>query len=162
MGLRGTPTTWFFCARALLAGWYRRDSHRALMCKPTTVSHRARGQRLMLRFALVQLLAVVVASGMALMLAGLYAMLATLMGGGSIVIGNALFGLRLFAPGIAPVRVLARAVWSAEVLKWVWVVGSLWAALHSGLPSLPLIVGVVAAQVGFWVALGVVRVPPPP
>jgi len=162
MGHRGIPKAWFFCAHALLVGWYRRDSYRALMLTPTTVSHRARGQRLMMRFALVQLLAVVVASGMALMVAGLPALVATLLGGGIVVIGNALFGLRLFAPGVAPVRVLVRAVWSAEVLKWVWVVGSLWAAFHSGLPPLPLIIGVVAGQIGFWVALGVVRVPPPP
>lgn len=79
-------------------------------------------------------------------------------GGGAIAVGNALFAWRLFADGIAPARRIARAVYAAEVMKWVWLVLALYLALAVfGLAPLPLIVGVVAAQVAFWVAVGIFR-----
>ena len=77
-------------------------------------------------------------------------------GGGVIAIGNALFAWRLFADGIAPAKRVARAVYAAEVMKWVWLVLALYLALAVfGLTPLPLILGVLAAQVAFWVAVGI-------
>jgi len=79
-------------------------------------------------------------------------------GGGVIAAGNALFAWRLYADGIAPTRRIARAVYAAEVLKWVWLVLALYLGLAIfGLAPLPLIVGVLAAQVAFWAAVGIFR-----
>ena len=79
-------------------------------------------------------------------------------GGGVIALGNALFAWRLYADGIAPTRRVARAVYAAEVLKWVWVVFALYLALAVlRLDPLPLIASVIAAQLAFWVAVGIFR-----
>jgi len=84
--------------------------------------------------------------------------IAAAFGGGVVAIGSALFAWRLYADGVAPVRRIARAVYAAEVLKWVWLV----LALYLGLAvfkfaALPLVMGVVAAHVAFWVAVGIFR-----
>jgi F0F1-type ATP synthase assembly protein I len=79
-------------------------------------------------------------------------------GGTVIALGNALFAWRLFADGIAPTRRIARSVYAAEVLKWVWLALALYLAIAVlQLASAPLIIGVVAAQVAFWVAVGFIR-----
>ena len=72
--------------------------------------------------------------------------------------GTLVFGWRLFRHGIAPVPQLARAWYAAEVWKWLWVGCGLWLALgKAALAPLPVVLGVVAAQVGFWVAMARVR-----
>jgi len=72
--------------------------------------------------------------------------------------GTVVFGWRLFRPGIAPVPQLARAWYAAEVLKWLWVGCGLWLALgKAALAPLPVVLGVIAAQIGFWVAMARVR-----
>jgi F0F1-type ATP synthase assembly protein I len=120
--------------------------------------HRQRGRRLVLRFAGAQMVAALVAALAAFALAGAPAARAALAGGLVVAVGNVVFGWRIFAPGIAPVRVLARAVYVGELLKWLWLVLALWLALVPGhLPGLALVVGMMAAQVGFWVGLAVIR-----
>ena len=127
------------------------------MFNATSSSHTTQGRHLVLRCASVQVLATMLAAGVVLAMTGVPAACAALIGGGIVAVGNVLFGFRLFAPGIAPVRVLARAVWVGEVLKWIWVVASLVAALRIGLAPLPLVVGLTAAQIGFWLSLAIVR-----
>jgi F0F1-type ATP synthase assembly protein I len=79
-------------------------------------------------------------------------------GGVAIALGNALFAWRMFADGVAPARRIARSVYAAEVLKWAWLVLALYLALAVfRLAPAPLMVGVVAAQLAFWVAVGLVR-----
>lgn len=79
-------------------------------------------------------------------------------GGGVIAIGNALFAWRLYADGIAPTRRIARALYAAEVAKWVWLVFALWLGLAVfRFEPLPLIASVIAAQLAFWVAVGIFR-----
>ena len=79
-------------------------------------------------------------------------------GGLVVAIGNALFAWRLFADGIAPMQRVARSIVAAEVLKWLWLALALYLAVAVfRLASLPLIIGVVAAQLAFWVAVGFVR-----
>ena len=120
--------------------------------------HRQRGRRLVLRFAGAQIVAALVAAVAAFALSGATAARAALAGGLVVAVGNVVFGWRMFAPGIAPIRVLARAVYVGELLKWLWLVLALWVALVPGhLPGLPLIAGMLAAQVGFWVGLAVIR-----
>jgi F0F1-type ATP synthase assembly protein I len=120
--------------------------------------HRERGRRLVLRYALVQLAAAGVVAAVALAVAGFAAARAGLAGGFVVALGNVVFGWTLFRPGIAPVPVLARAAYAGEVLKWLWVGAALWVALGvAHLPPLPFVAGLVAAQIGFWVGIAVIR-----
>lgn len=117
-------------------------------------NHRERGRRLVLRYAALQLGAAALVAAVAFGVAGLAAARAALAGGLVVVLGNVVFGWALFQPGIAPVRVLARALYVGEVLKWVWLGLALYAAFAvAHLPPLPLLLGLVAAQFGFWLGL---------
>lgn len=82
------------------------------------------------------------------------AAIAGLAGGMIAAIGSGLFGLRMFAPGIAPADSLRRAMFAGEALKWFWYVLALWAALaRFKLMPLPLLIGLIAAQFGYWIGL---------
>lgn len=122
-----------------------------------TVDHRTRGRRLVAKYAGLQMSwAAAVAVG-ALALSGANAALAALSGGAIVALGNLVFGWRLFAPGVAPVGTLTRAWYAAEVLKWLWVMVALWLALGPAkLAPFPLLLGLIAAQVGFWAGLAVI------
>jgi F0F1-type ATP synthase assembly protein I len=119
--------------------------------------HRVRGRRLTVRYAGMQLLPVVVAAGVFAFRGGWLPALAVLTGGVVVALGTLCFGWVLFGPGIAPVRVLSRAATRAELLKWVWTGGALWFALSvAHFKPLPLVVGVLVAQIGFWLAMAFV------
>jgi F0F1-type ATP synthase assembly protein I len=81
-----------------------------------------------------------------------------LAGGMIAAAGSALFGWRMFAPGIAPAVVLRRALFAGESLKWFWYLLSIWAALavFQARP-LPLLSGLIAAQFGYWFGLIVIK-----
>ena len=120
--------------------------------------HRERGRRLVLRYAVLQMAAAAIVAIMALLVAGAAAARAALAGGLIVALGNVVFGWVLFQPGIAPVRVLARAAFAGEVLKWLWIGLALWAAFAvAHLPPLPLVAGLIAAQFGFWLGLVVLK-----
>ena len=79
-------------------------------------------------------------------------------GGGTIAIGNALFAWRLYADGVAPTRRIARAVYAAEVLKWIWLVLAMYLGLAVfKLAALPLILSMIVAHAAFWAAVGIFR-----
>lgn len=121
-------------------------------------NHRERGRRLVLRYAAVQMAAAAVAALVALAIADAAAARAALVGGLVVALGNVLFGWKLFQPGIAPVRTLAQAAYAGEVLKWLWVGAGLWLALGvAHLPPLPLLLGLIAAQFGFWLGIALIR-----
>ena len=85
---------------------------------------------------------------------GAAACVSAVVGGFIVAVGSAVFGWRLFAPGIAPAAVLRRALFAAESLKWFWYVLSVWAALAClKLSPLPLLTGLVFAQFGYWFGL---------
>ena len=112
----------------------------------------------MLRFAALQMIAASLVAVGALVLSGPAAARAALAGGLVIAVGNVVFGWKLFAPGIAPVRVLARAVYVGEALKWLWIGFALWLAIGPAqLAPLPLLLGLIAAQVGFWLGIVLIR-----
>lgn len=80
--------------------------------------------------------------------------MAGFIGGLIVAVGSALFGWRMYAPGVAAAGKLYRAMIAAESLKWIWYVLALWAALaRLRLMPAPLIVGVVVAQFGHWLSL---------
>lgn len=110
----------------------------------------------MARVVIWQLGAAVLA-GLVFWTAGMGSMAAATYGGLVVALGSAVFGWRLYAPGVAPVARLARSLYAAEVLKWLLTALALWYALAQlKLPGLPLIVGMIAANVAFW--LGMARI----
>jgi ATP synthase I chain len=85
---------------------------------------------------------------------GFAAALAGFVGGMIVAVGSALFGWRMFAPGIAAASRLFRAMLAAELLKWLWYVVAIWAALvRAKLAPMPLLVGLAFTQFGYWVGL---------
>jgi len=121
-------------------------------------NHRDRGRRLVLRYAGLQMGCAVLAALASLVLAGPRAAQAAVAGGFVVTLGNVVYGWVLFRPGIAPVGTLVRAVFAGEVLKWLWVGLALWAAFAlAHLPPLPLVAGLIAAQVGFWLGVALFR-----
>jgi F0F1-type ATP synthase assembly protein I len=85
---------------------------------------------------------------------GADAALSGLVGGMIVAIGSAIFGWRMFAPGIAPAPTLQRAMFAAESLKWLWYVFGIWAALtRLKLLPLPLLTGLIVGHFGYWFGL---------
>ncbi len=122
------------------------------------MDHKTRGRRLVLRYAGVQMACAAAVAVASLALAGAAEGMAALAGGAIVAFGNVVFGWKMFAPGIAPAGALARAWYVGEVLKWLWIGFALWLAFaQAALPPLPLLLGLVAAQVGFWIGLATVR-----
>lgn len=113
---------------------------------------------MVLRYAGLQMAVTIVAAGVAFALAGAMGARAVIAGGLVVAVGNVVFGWRMFAPGVAPVATLARAMFVGEVLKWAWIAVALVAALRfAHLPALPVIAGMLAAQFGFWLGLALIK-----
>ena len=84
--------------------------------------------------------------------------LATFAGGAIIAVGNGLFAVRLFGRGVAPARNVLHSAYAAEVLKWFWLCLALTLAIAVlKLPFAGLIIGILAAQFSFWIALIAIR-----
>ena len=80
--------------------------------------------------------------------------MSALAGGAIVAIGTAVFGWRMFAPGIASAPTLNRAMMAGEMLKWFWLVLAVWASLTKlKLLPMPLLVGLIVAQFGYWFGL---------
>ena len=85
---------------------------------------------------------------------GSHAAMSALAGGAIVAIGTAVFGWRMFAPGIASAPTLNRAMMAGEMLKWFWLVLAVWASLTKlKLLPMPLLVGLIVAQFGYWFGL---------
>ena len=118
----------------------------------------SRGKRLVSRYAALQFAAAAVVAVGAGMLSGGPAARAALAGGAVVATGNLIFGWRLFAPGIAAAPRIARALWAGEGLKWLGVVLAVWLALGvAEMMPLPFLLGMLAAQVGFWFGVAIFR-----
>ncbi|WP_157995632.1 ATP synthase subunit I [Peristeroidobacter soli] len=118
---------------------------------------RVRGKRLALKFAATQLACTGLAALVFLMLSGWNAARSAVAGGLIIALGTLVFAWRLFATDW-PAASAARGFFAGEVLKWIWVVGAFALALtRGGMEPLPLLIGLVASQCGFWVAMGIFK-----
>jgi F0F1-type ATP synthase assembly protein I len=118
----------------------------------------ARGKRLVGRYAAVQMAAAAFVALFAAVVSGGAAARAALAGGAIVAVGNVIFGWRLFAPGVAPASRIAGAMWVGEGLKWAWVVLAVWLALAVvELLPLPLLAGMLAGQVGFWLGVALIK-----
>ena len=113
-----------------------------------------RGYRLVIRVVLLQTGCAVLVASLFLAFKSTSAGLAALTGGLIVAIGSALFGWRAFRPGVAPAATLNTAMYGGVALKWLWFVAALYIALaRLKLEGAPLLIGVVAAQLGYWVGL---------
>ena len=113
-----------------------------------------RGKRLVVRVVLLQTVCAVVVASLFLVFKGRSAGLAALVGGMIVAIGSAVFGWRAFRPGVAGAATLNAAMYGGVALKWVWFVVALYVALaRLKLEAAPLLIGLVAAQLGYWVGL---------
>lgn len=116
-----------------------------------------RGKRLALKFAAIQLASTGLAALVFWLSSGANAARSAVVGGLIIALGTLVFAWRLFARDW-PAASAARGFYAGELLKWLWVVGALALALtRGGMEPLPLLVGLVASQCGFWVAMGIFK-----
>jgi len=113
-----------------------------------------RGKRLVVRVVLLQAACGLVVACVYLAFSGATAGLAALVGGLIVAAGSAVVGWRAFKPGIAGAATLGTAMYTGVALKWLWFALALYVAFaRLQLEVPPLLVGMVAAQMGYWVAL---------
>jgi F0F1-type ATP synthase assembly protein I len=113
-----------------------------------------RGYRLVVRIVLLQTGCAVLVASLFLFFKSTSAGLAALTGGLIVALGSALFGWRTFKPGIAGAAVLGTAMYAGVALKWLWFALALYIALaRLKLEAAPLLIGIVATQLGYWVGL---------
>jgi F0F1-type ATP synthase assembly protein I len=116
-----------------------------------------RGKRLALKYAAVQLAGTGVVAFVFLAVSGGNAARSAVAGGLIIALGTLVFAWRLFATSW-PAASAARGFYAGELLKWVWVLGAFALALtRGGMEPLPLLLGLLAGQCGFWVAMGIFK-----
>jgi ATP synthase protein I len=114
----------------------------------------ARGYRLVARIVLLQTGCAVLVASLFLVFKSTSAGLAALTGGLIVALGSALLGWRTFKPGIAAAAVLGTAMYAGVALKWLWFALALYIALaRLKLEAAPLLIGIVATQLGYWVGL---------
>lgn len=113
-----------------------------------------RGKRMVIRVVLLQAGCAALVASVFLVFKGLSTGLAVLVGGLIVAAGSAVFGWRLFKPGIAGGATIATAMYAGVVLKWLWFALALYLAIALlKLDAAPLLIGIVAAQLGYWVGL---------
>ena len=116
-----------------------------------------RGFRLVVRVVLLQAGCALLAASLLFAWKGSSWGLAALAGGLIVAVGSGVFGWRAFAPGVADAGTLGRAMFVGWALKWLWLLIALYVALaRLRLEAPPLLIGLAAAQVGYWV--GMIRV----
>lgn len=114
----------------------------------------ARGYRLVVRVVLLQAGCALIVASVCFACRGFGSGVAALAGGMIVAVGSAVFGWRAFAPGIAGAATLSRAMYAGVGLKWLWFGIALYVAFaRLKLDAAPLLIGMVAAQLGQWVAL---------
>jgi ATP synthase protein I len=113
-----------------------------------------RGYRLVIRVVLLQSGCTLLVASLFFALKGSSSGVAALAGGLIVAFGTALFGWRAFSPGVAGGAVLNRAMYTGKALQWIWYVLALYVALgRLRLEAGPLLIGLFAAQFGYWAAL---------
>ncbi len=113
-----------------------------------------RNYRLVVRVVLLQAGCAALVALVFLVFKGAHQGLAALVGGLIVAVGSAVFGWRAFKPGIAGAAVLGTAMYAGVALKWLWFALALYIALaRLKLDAAPLLIGIVATQLGYWVGL---------
>jgi len=113
-----------------------------------------RGKRLVVRVVLLQTGCALAVALLFLVFKGQSAGLAALVGGMIVAVGTAVFGWRVFKPGIADGATLSTAMYVGVALKWLWFGAALYMAFaRLKLEPAPLLIGMAVAQLGHWVGL---------
>jgi F0F1-type ATP synthase assembly protein I len=113
-----------------------------------------RGKRLVVRVVLLQTGCALAVASLFLVFKGQSAGLAALVGGLIVAIGSAVFGWRMFKPGISGGATLSTAMYAGVAMKWLWFLAALYVAFaRLKLEPAPLLIGMTAAQFGYWVGL---------
>ena len=116
------------------------------------------GRRRVSRYASLQLACTAVAAIGALCLSDWNAARSTMAGGIIIASGTAIFGWMLFSERVTTTPGVTRVLYAGELLKWVWVILAFALAFKFGEFGAPgLLAGAMAAQLGFWVGVGIIR-----
>jgi hypothetical protein len=130
----------------------------ALRPVPFNMNITGLGKRPVLSVVVLQVACATLTGLSFLIFGGTAAALAGFFGGLIVAVGSALFGWRMYAPGVAAAGKLYRAMIAAESLKWFWYVLALWMALaRFKLSPAALIVGVVVGQLGHWLSLVLIK-----
>jgi F0F1-type ATP synthase assembly protein I len=110
--------------------------------------------RLVVRVVLLQTGCALGVASVFLVVRGESAGLAALAGGLIVALGSALFGWRMFKPGIAGGATVVAAMYGGVALKWLWFAIALYLAIaRLKLDAAPLLIGVVVAQLGYWAGM---------
>jgi F0F1-type ATP synthase assembly protein I len=117
----------------------------------------AHGRRLVPRIAVTEaVVTLLVALGFAF--AGWHQALAVLLGGTLVVIGTLLFGWRMFAAGIGSSGTALTSMLVGKAMQWITLALGLFLVIGVWhWPVVPVVSGVIAAQVGFWIGTGLNR-----
>jgi F0F1-type ATP synthase assembly protein I len=114
----------------------------------------SRGKRTVVRVVLLQSGCAALAASAFLVFKGAHQALAALVGGLIVAAGSAVLGWRVFKPGIAGGATLTTAMYAGVALKWLWFALALYLAIaRLKLDAAPLLIGIVVAQLGYWVGL---------
>ena len=114
----------------------------------------SRGKRTVVRVVLLQTGCAALAASAFLVFKGTHQALAALVGGLIVAAGSAVLGWRVFKPGIAGGATLTTAMYAGVALKWLWFALALYLAIaRLKLDAAPLLIGIVVAQLGYWVGL---------
>lgn len=115
-------------------------------------------RRRVLRYVSLQFACAAIVAVVAFVLSDWNAARSALTGGIIIACGTAIFGWMLFADRITTTPGVTRVLYAGELLKWLWVLLAFWLAYTFGdFRPLPLLSGAIAAQLGFWIGVGVIR-----
>ena len=83
---------------------------------------------------------------------------AVLVGGALVVIGTLLFGWRMFAGGVGSAGTALTSMLIGKALQWITLALGLFLVIGVWhWPVVPVVSGVIAAQVGFWIGTGLVH-----
>lgn len=114
----------------------------------------SRGKRTVVRVVLLQAGCAAIAASVFLVFKGAAPALAALVGGLIVAAGSAVLGWRVFKPGVAGGARLTTAMYAGVLLKWLWFALALYLAIaRLKLDAVPLLIGIVVAQLGYWVGL---------
>lgn len=115
---------------------------------------RHRGRQLTMRYGAVQLVVITLVALLFVVYVDPTHAIAVLTGGVITITGQVIFGWLMFQPGIAPVERLYRALWRAEAVKWIWMIGALSLVFKAQqMPPLALLIGLISAQLGFGLGM---------
>ncbi len=117
----------------------------------------AHGRKLVARIAALEA-ALTLFTALGFAFVGLDSALAAVAGGALVVIGTLLFGWRMFAAGISSPNTALSSMLVGKAMQWITLALGLFLVIGVWhWPFLPVVSGVVAAYVGFWIGTGLFR-----